>query len=117
MIFKKEYVICPICKSKKCIREYDYITCSEKIECCNCKHKIQFTYIKDKKGKVIKLNDNRELAVENLISKEFLLKIPCGILINQHFDGEIIGNAIKSVIDQYKTLLKSNVLDGVHVMV
>lgn len=108
MIFKKEYVICPICKSKKCIREYDYLTHSEKIECNNCNYKICFTYINDMDGNVVKLDDNKNLTFENLISKEFLSKIPCGIVISQHIDGEIVGNAIKSEIHQYKTLLKTN---------
>ncbi len=108
MIYKKEYVKCPNCTSEECIREYNYLTYSEKIECNNCKYKISFTYITDVNGNKIKLDANKDLTFGNLISKEFLLKIPCGIVISQHIDGEIVGNAIKSEIHQYKTLLKTS---------
>jgi len=108
MIYKKEYITCPICKSEECIREYDYLIQSEKIKCSNCKYSICFTYITDVKGKVIKLNDNKDLTLGNLVSKGFLAKIPFGFVINQHSDGEIIGNAFKSEIHQYKTMLEYN---------
>lgn len=108
MIYKKEYTTCPNCKSKECVHEYDYLTYSEKLECSNCKYKISFTYITDVNGNTIKLDDNKNLTFKNLISKEFLLKVPCGVVINQHTDGEIIGNAIMSEIHQYKTLLKTD---------
>ncbi len=108
MIYQKQNVTCPICKSVECIHEYDYLTLSEKIECSNCKYSICFTYITDVKGNTIKLDNNKYLILENLISKGFLMKNPFGILINQYVNGKIIGNAIKSELHQYNTLLKSS---------
>lgn len=108
MIFKKEYTACPNCKSKECVHEYDYLTYSEKLECSNCKYKISFTYITDENGNTIKLDDNMNLTLKNLINKRFLSKVPCGIVINQNNDGEIIGNAIMSEIHQYKTLINTD---------
>lgn len=106
MIYKKEYITCPICKSDECIREYDYLTLSEKIGCSNCKYKIRFNYINDKKGNTIKLDDNKDLTMGNLVSQGFLARIPVGIVINQHSNGEIIGDAFKSELHRYNTMLK-----------
>jgi len=69
---------CPNCKSEECFEDYYYKTGEEYVNCPDCGYHRSFTIKRDEQGKMIKLDESKELAVDNVIREEKHIQNPFG---------------------------------------
>jgi hypothetical protein len=69
---------CPNCKSEECFEDYYYKTGEEYVNCPDCGYHRSFTIKRDEQGKMIKLDESKELAVDNVIREEKHIENPFG---------------------------------------
>ena len=95
---------CPRCKSEECFEDYYYKTGEEYISCPDCGYHRSFFIKRDEEGKMIKLDESKELAVDNVIREESLLEEPFGAYLIRYEGGSGSGGAIPTE-DDYNTFV------------
>jgi len=95
---------CPRCKSEECFEDYYYKTGEEYVSCPDCGYHRSFFIKRDEEGKMIKLDESKELAVDNVVREESLLEEPFGAYLIRYEGGSGSGGAIPTE-DDYNTFV------------
>jgi hypothetical protein len=95
---------CPRCKSEECFEDYYYKTGEEYISCPDCGYHHSSFIKRDEEGKMIKIDESKELAVDNVVREEILLEEPFGAYLTRYEGGSGSGGAILTE-DDYNTFV------------
>jgi Zn ribbon nucleic-acid-binding protein len=82
-----DYISCPRCQQENCISDFYYKTGEEYVSCGDCGYYYSFVIKRDSEGKMIKIDETKELSVDNVITKETLLDNPYGSFITEFTNG------------------------------
>lgn len=92
---------CPRCKSEDCFEDYYYKSGEIYVSCPDCGYHMSHFIKRDEEGKMIKLDESKELAVDNVVREETLLEEPyCAFMISYE-GGTGSGGAIPTA-DEYQ---------------
>ena len=81
------YIDCPRCKQDNCISDFYYKTGEEYVSCGDCGYYYSFVIKRDSEGKMIKIDETKELSVDNVLRKETLIDNPYGSFITEFDNG------------------------------
>ena len=81
------YIDCPRCKQDNCISDFYYKTGEEYVSCGDCGYYYSFVIKRDSEGEMIKIDENKELSVDNVLRKETLIDNPYGSFITEFDNG------------------------------
>ena len=90
---------CPRCGSEECFEDYYYKTGEEYVSCPDCGYHRSFFIKRDEEGKMIKLDESKELAVDNVVREETLLEEPFGAYLIRYEEGMGSGGTIPTEDD------------------
>ena len=82
-----DYIDCPRCKQDNCISDFYYKTGEEYVSCGDCGYYYSFVIKRDSEGEMIKIDENKELSVDNVLRKETLIDNPYGSFITEFDNG------------------------------
>ena len=82
-----DYIDCPRCKQYNCISDFYYKTGEEYVNCGDCGYYYSFVIARDKDGNMIKIDETKDLAIDNVLRKETLIDNPYGSFITEFDDG------------------------------
>lgn len=72
-----DYIECPRCK-QEAYSDYYYKTGEEYINCNSCGYHYSFVIKRDEEGNMIKIDESKDFAVDNVVREENELKEPYG---------------------------------------
>lgn len=72
-----DYIECPNCK-QDAVSDYYYKTGEEYINCNSCGYHYSFVIKRDSEGNMIKINESKDLAIDNVVREEKLFENPYG---------------------------------------
>jgi Zn ribbon nucleic-acid-binding protein len=70
-----DYIECPNCK-EEAVSDYYYKTGEEYINCSSCGYHYSYIIKRDDEGKMIKIDESKEFAIDNVVREEKELKEP-----------------------------------------
>lgn len=82
-----DYIDCPRCKQDNCVSDFYYKTGEEYVSCGDCGYYYSFVIKRDSEGKMIKIDETKELSANNVITKETIIDNPYGAFIIEFDDG------------------------------
>ena len=82
-----DYIECPRCKQDDCVSDFYYKTGEEYVSCGDCGYYYSFVIKRDSEGKMIKIDETKELSANNVITKETIIDNPYGSFIIEFNDG------------------------------
>ncbi len=80
-----DYIECPNCK-QEAFNDYYYKTGEEYINCGNCGYHYSFIIKRDDDGNMIKLDESKDFAIDNVLREEKELKEPYGAYRIKYYD-------------------------------
>jgi Zn ribbon nucleic-acid-binding protein len=88
-----DYIDCPNCK-QEAFSDYYYRTGEQYVNCAYCGYHYSVSIKRDENGNMIKLDESKELAVDNVVREEFIIDKPYGSfrIKNQGSVGEHSGS-------------------------
>jgi Zn ribbon nucleic-acid-binding protein len=95
------HIECPRCKSEDCFEDYYYKTGEEYVSCPDCGYSRSFVIKRDSEGKMVKLDESKDLAFDNVVTEETLLEEPFGAFRIQYEGGMGSGGAIPTEDDYH----------------
>lgn len=95
------YIECPRCKSEECFEDYYYKSGEIYISCPDCGYHYSSSIKRDDEGKMIKLDESRELAVDNVVREETLLEEPFGAYLIRYEEGMGSGGTLRTEDDYH----------------
>jgi hypothetical protein len=90
---------CPRCKSEECLEDYYYKSGEIYISCPDCGYHYSSSIKRDDEGKMIKLDESKELAVDNVVREETLLEEPFGAYLIRYEEGMGSGGTLPTEDD------------------
>lgn len=93
------HIECPRCKSEECFEDYYYKSGEIYISCPDCGYHYSSFIKRDDEGKMIKLDESKELAVDNVVREETLLEEPFGAYLIRYEEGMGSGGALPTEDD------------------
>ncbi len=72
-----DYIECPNCK-QEAFSDYYYKTGEQYINCNNCGYHYSFIIKRDEESNIIKIDESKDFAVDNVVREENELKNPYG---------------------------------------
>ena len=72
-----DYIKCPNCK-QEAFSDFYYKTGEEYINCDSCGYHYSFVIKRDSEGNMIKIDENKEYSIDNVVREEKLFKNPYG---------------------------------------
>lgn len=78
-----DYIDCPRCK-QEAFSDYYYKTGEQYINCNSCGYHYSFVIKRDKEGSMIKIDESKDFAVDNVIREENEIKEPYGAYSIEH---------------------------------
>lgn len=93
------HIECPRCKSEECFEDYYYKSGEEYVSCPDCGYHRSFFIKRDEEGKMIKLDESKELAVDNVVREETLMAEPFGAYLIRYDEGGGSGGTIPTEDD------------------
>jgi len=82
-----DYIDCPRCEQDNCISDFYYKTGEEYLSCGDCGYYYSFVIARDQDGNMIKIDETKELSIDNVLRKETLIDNPYGSFITEFDDG------------------------------
>lgn len=95
------HIECPRCKSEECFEDYYYKSGEIYISCPDCGYHYSSSIKRDDEGKMIKLDESRELAVDNVVREETLLEEPFGAYLIRYEEGMGSGGTLRTEDDYH----------------
>jgi Zn ribbon nucleic-acid-binding protein len=80
-----DYIECPNCK-EEAFSDYYYKTGEEYINCNSCGYHYSYIIKRDDEGKMIKIDESKDFAIDNVVREEKELKEPYGAYRIKHYD-------------------------------
>jgi hypothetical protein len=80
-----DYIECPNCK-QEAFSDYYYKTGEEYINCSSCGYHYSYIIKRDDDGNMIKIDENKDFAIDNVVREEKELKEPYGAYRIKHYD-------------------------------
>ena len=80
-----DYIECPNCK-EEAFSDYYYKTSEEHINCSSCGYHYSYIIKRDDEGKMIKIDESKDFAIDNVVIEEKELKNPYGAYRIKHYD-------------------------------
>ena len=80
-----DYIECPNCK-EEAFSDYYYKTGEEYINCSSCGYHYSYIIKRDDEGKMIKIDESKDFAIDNVVREEKELKEPYGAYRIKHYD-------------------------------
>jgi hypothetical protein len=80
-----DYIECPNCE-QEAFSDYYYKTGEQYINCNNCGYHYSFIIKRDKEGNMIKIDESKDFAVDNVVREEKELKEPYGAYRIKYYD-------------------------------
>lgn len=96
-----DYIECPRCEQEAFI-DYYYKTGEQYINCSSCGYHYSIFIQRDKEGKMIKLDESKELTVDNVLIEEKEIKNPYCAYIIEYNNGVRSGGTIETEEDYDK---------------
>jgi hypothetical protein len=90
---------CPRCKSEECFEDYYYKTGEVYMSCPDCGYHYSSFIKKDDEGKMIKIDESKEFAIDNVVREETLLEEPFCAYHIRYEGGSGSGGAIPTEDD------------------
>lgn len=87
---------CPRCGSEECFEDYYYKTGEEYVSCPDCGYHRSFFIKRDEEGKMIKIDEDKDFAIDNVVREETLLEEPYCAFMIRYEDGVGSGGAIQT---------------------
>jgi len=72
-----DYIECPRCE-QEAFSDYYYKTGEEYINCNSCGYHYSFVIKRDEEGNMIKIDESKDLAIDNVVREEKEIKEPYG---------------------------------------
>lgn len=95
---------CPRCGSEECFEDYYYKTGEEYVNCPDCGYHRSFFIKRDDEGKMIKLDESKELSFDNVVTEETVLEEPFGAFRIMYDNSSGSGGVIPTE-DDYNTFV------------
>jgi hypothetical protein len=93
-----DYIDCPNCK-QEAFSDYYYKTGEEYVNCTNCGYHYSVSIKRDENGKMIKIDESKELAIDNVVREETLMAEPFGAYLIRYEEGMGSGGTIPTEDD------------------
>ena len=90
---------CPRCGSEECFEDYYYKTGEEYVSCPDCGYHRSFFIKRDEEGKMMKKDESKDFAFDNVVTEETLLEEPFGAYLIRYEGGSGSGGAIPTEED------------------
>jgi Zn ribbon nucleic-acid-binding protein len=101
-----DYIECPNCK-EEAFSDYYYKTGEEYINCSSCGYHYSYIIKRDDEGKMIKIDESKEFAIDNVVRQEKELKEPYGAYRIKHYDSVATQCGSLSNESEYNDLVKN----------
>jgi Zn ribbon nucleic-acid-binding protein len=101
-----DYIECPNCK-EEAFSDYYYKTGEEYINCSSCGYHYSYIIKRDDEGKMIKIDESKEFAIDNVVREEKELKEPYGAYRIKHYDSVATQCGSLSNESEYNDLVKN----------
>jgi Zn ribbon nucleic-acid-binding protein len=105
-----DYIECPNCK-EEAFSDYYYKTGEEYINCSSCGYHYSYIIKRDDEGKMIKIDESKEFAIDNVVREEKELKEPYGAYRIKHYDSVATQCGSLSNESEYNDLVQ-NIIDN-----
>jgi Zn ribbon nucleic-acid-binding protein len=105
-----DYIECPNCK-EEAFSDYYYKTGEEYINCSSCGYHYSYIIKRDDEGKMIKIDESKEFAIDNVVREEKELKEPYGAYRIKHYDSVATQCGSLSNESEYNDLVQ-NITDN-----
>lgn len=80
-----DYIECPNCK-EEAFSDYYYKTGEEHINCNSCGYHYYYIIKRDEEGEMIKIDESKDFAIDNVVREEKELKEPYGAYRIKYYD-------------------------------
>ena len=101
-----DYIECPNCK-EEAFSDYYYKTGEEYINCSSCGYHYSYIIKRDDEGKMIKIDESKDFAIDNVVREEKELKKPYGAYRIKHYDSVATQCGSLSNESEYNDLVKN----------
>jgi Zn ribbon nucleic-acid-binding protein len=101
-----DYIECPNCK-EEAFSDYYYKTGEEYINCSSCGYHYSYIIKRDDEGKMIKIDESKEFAIDNVVREEKELKEPYGAYRIKQYDSVATQCGSLSNESEYNDLVKN----------
>ena len=101
-----DYIECPNCK-EEAFSDYYYKTGEEYINCSSCGYQYSYIIKRDDEGKMIKIDESKDFAIDNVVREEKELKEPYGAYRIKHYDSVATQCGSLSNESEYNDLVKN----------
>lgn len=101
-----DYIECPNCK-EEAFSDYYYKTGEEYINCSSCGYHYSYIIKRDDEGKMIKIDESKDFAIDNVVREEKELKEPYGAYRIKHYDSVATQCGSLSNESEYNDLVKN----------
>jgi len=105
-----DYIECPNCK-EEAFSDYYYKTGEEYINCSSCGYHYSYIIKRDDEGKMIKIDESKDFAIDNVVREEKELKEPYGAYRIKHYDSVATQCGSLSNESEYNDLVQ-NITDN-----
>lgn len=105
-----DYIECPNCK-EEAFSDYYYKTGEEYINCSSCGYHYSYIIKRDDEGKMIKIDESKEFAIDNVVREEKELKEPYGAYRIKQYDSVATQCGSLSNESEYNDLVQ-NITDN-----
>ncbi len=105
-----DYIECPNCK-EEAFSDYYYKTGEEYINCNSCGYHYSYIIKRDDEGKMIKIDESKDFAIDNVVREEKELKEPYGAYRIKHYDSVATQCGSLSNESEYNDLVQ-NITDN-----
>jgi Zn ribbon nucleic-acid-binding protein len=105
-----DYIECPNCK-EEAFSDYYYKTDEEYINCSSCGYHYSYIIKRDDEGKMIKIDESKDFAIDNVVREEKELKEPYGAYRIKHYDSVATQCGSLSNESEYNDLVQ-NITDN-----
>lgn len=96
-----DYIECPRCE-QEAFSDYYYKTGEEYINCNSCGYHYSFVIKRDEEGNMIKIDESKDFAVDNVVREEKEIKDPYGAYRIEYNNGVGSGGTIETEEDYDK---------------
>lgn len=101
-----DYIECPNCK-EEAFSDYYYKTGEEYINCSSCGYHYSYIIKRDDEGKMIKIDESKDFAIDNVVREEKELKEPYGAYRIKQYDSVATQCGSLSNESEYNDLVKN----------
>ena len=101
-----DYIECPNCK-EEAFSDYYYKTGEEYINCSSCGYHYSYIIKRDDEGKMIKIDESKDFAIDNVVREEKELKEPYGAYRIKYYDSVATQCGSLSNESEYNDLVKN----------